>query len=869
MIGTILKSRYRIIQQLGQGGFGETYIAEDLDLPMDPKPRCVVKRLQPAVIEPEIIRLFEQEAKILYHLGENHEQIPNLKAYFQENNEFYLIQSLIIGHDLSKEITQGKLCQEGYVIKFLKDVLNVLSYVHDNHVIHRDIKPQNIIRQKADGKLFLIDFGAVKQVKQQTVLKSGLTSKTVAIGTPGYMPSEQAVGKPKFSSDVYALGMTAIQALTGKLPTELSEDHDDEIVWRNLVNVSDNLADILTKMVRFKASERYRNAGEVLEVLNQVFPDSSTIQNQAVIAPIQPSLKNYFILPELEQQGMARRWGRGEINTVIPVNLDLVIVCTGGGAGLFNTNTGEAIWEIDCPARFGAVSFDGKILALGNHNIYLWDLTSRKLLRQISGYTRDVNNVAISNDNRWLVSESYNHRVRLWDVAIGEEIRQFVPDNFFCNRVAISNDCSLIVTGISTRVKLWNLDTGEEIRQFSGHTSDVNCLAISNDKRWLVSGSKKHIYITNDKREIVAGENNTIRLWEVETGREIRVFSGHKYSVESVAISNDNRWIISKGSDHPYYNYSVVKLWDIATGKQIREFSDHTTSFQSVAISHNNQWIVYGSNDNTVKLWDIATGQQLRQFSLYKDYTDYMYVIAISNDCRWIVSFCLGGTIKLWELATGQEIKQFPIIGLTYHVFSVAISNDCHWIVFGSEDHTITLWDVVTDKRVRQFSGHTNSVISLAISNDNKWLVSGSEDKTVRLWELSTGKEIRQFFGHTSNVNSVAISDDNKWIVSSSDDQTMRLWDVATSEEIRQFSLIDMGEEAYSLAIYSVAISHDHQWIVSGDDNGVVRLWDVATGEEIRQFSGHTDSVINVAISHDNRTIVSAGGDRVVRLWRV
>jgi serine/threonine protein kinase len=296
MINTILQSRYKIIQQLGKGGFGETYIAEDLHIPSHPKPRCVVKRLQPAVIEPEISRLFEQEAQILYNLGKNHDQIPSLSAYFQEGNQFYLIQDLVIGNDLSQEITPSKKLSETYVIKLLQDVSMVLAFVHQNNVIHRDIKPQNIIRRQ-DGKLLLIDFGAVKQVKQ-TVLKSGLTSKTISIGTPGYTPSEQAMGRPKYSSDVYALGMTAIQALTGKFPHELPEDNNDEIIWRNLVNVSDNLAIILTKMVKFRSGERYENAGLVLQALNQAFSSVATPQkNQVVIPqvavtiPSQPAIK--------------------------------------------------------------------------------------------------------------------------------------------------------------------------------------------------------------------------------------------------------------------------------------------------------------------------------------------------------------------------------------------------------------------------------------------------------------------------------------------------------------------------------------------------------------------------------------------------
>ncbi len=270
MIGNILRQRYKIIKQLGAGGFGETYLAEDLDIPVTPKPVCVVKRLQPTAIDPDIIRLFEQEAQILYQLGQNHDQIPKLYAYFQEGQQFYLIQEFIDGYDLTQEISPGKKLSESDVIQLLRDVLEILVYVHDNKVIHRDIKPANIMRRK-DGKLVLIDFGVVKQINNTIAIKSGFTSKNVGVGTHGYMPPEQGYGKPKLSSDIYALGMTAIEGLTGIFLNTLSEDEEGEIIWSNLVSVSNKLENFITKMVRYDWRQRYKNAKEALEELNQVF----------------------------------------------------------------------------------------------------------------------------------------------------------------------------------------------------------------------------------------------------------------------------------------------------------------------------------------------------------------------------------------------------------------------------------------------------------------------------------------------------------------------------------------------------------------------------------------------------------------------
>jgi len=273
MIGKILCKRYQIVKELelDKGGFGETYLAKDLHIPVTPKPICVVKRLKPTEIDRDSIRLFEQEAQILYELGENHDQIPKLHAYFQEDQEFYLIQELIDGYDLTREISPGQKLSEREVIQLLRDVLEILVYVHGKKVIHRDIKPANIMRRK-DGKLVLIDFGLVKKINTNIALKSGFTS-SINFGTPGYMPSEQAVGKPKFSSDIYALGMTAIQALIDMSPNLLphDEDNDEEILWHDQVEVSDKLKQFITKMVRYDYRQRYRNAKEALEELNQIY----------------------------------------------------------------------------------------------------------------------------------------------------------------------------------------------------------------------------------------------------------------------------------------------------------------------------------------------------------------------------------------------------------------------------------------------------------------------------------------------------------------------------------------------------------------------------------------------------------------------
>jgi tetratricopeptide (TPR) repeat protein len=271
LIGQALGGRYQIISELGQGGFGTTFLAEDRHLPGNY--RCAVKQLKPQATDATTLqaarRLFDTEAKVLHQLGK-HPQIPQLFAYFEENREFYLVQEFVAGEELSQEIKPGKQLSELEAIALLREILEILEFVHQHQVIHRDLNPRNLIRRRADGKLVLIDFGAVKQIGTTLVSGNG-ANYTVAIGTPGYRPSEQAHGNPRLSSDIYAVGIIGIQALTGCLPQQLPTDpNTGEIIWQKSITVSPQLAKILDKMVRYDFRQRYASAREALQALQDV-----------------------------------------------------------------------------------------------------------------------------------------------------------------------------------------------------------------------------------------------------------------------------------------------------------------------------------------------------------------------------------------------------------------------------------------------------------------------------------------------------------------------------------------------------------------------------------------------------------------------
>ncbi len=262
MIGEILHSRYQIIKALSSGGFGYTYIAEDLQC----KRQCVVKKLQPITTEPRFLeqarRLFRKEAETLKKL--HHPQIPEFIDYFEDGEDFYLVQEYVKGQTLAAKFASKSGWEEREVIELLEDILGILKHIHNQGIIHRDLKPENFICREQDNRLVLIDFGTVKEFD---VEKSQLITNTIAVGTRGYMPIELLKGKPHKSSDLYALGVIAIQALTGKSPMQLEEDQEGEISWAEYASVSPFFKAILEKMVRNRYQERYRSAQEVLDAL--------------------------------------------------------------------------------------------------------------------------------------------------------------------------------------------------------------------------------------------------------------------------------------------------------------------------------------------------------------------------------------------------------------------------------------------------------------------------------------------------------------------------------------------------------------------------------------------------------------------------
>jgi serine/threonine protein kinase len=319
----LFRDRYRVLRALGRGGFGVTFLARDAILPG--MPLCVIKQLCPKVNNPVALERaserFEREAKTLSQLG-SHAQVPRLLDYFQDKGEFYLVQEYIKGCTLAKEVRMKGTLSELAVKRFLREILPVLAYVHEHQVIHRDIKPPNIIRCQDDGRLVLIDFGAVKERIGAVAELSQKPPTTHFVGTVGFAPPEQLALRPLFASDIYAIGVTCLYLLTGKSPMEFDYAPDTgEIVWQHHVHVSEHFSKILAKMLKISVRDRFQTVAQIIRALDlEPYVDNlahcmNTQRPLPELAADEALLNSGAYIPPVNRTAIAIRQWRAKLRT--------------------------------------------------------------------------------------------------------------------------------------------------------------------------------------------------------------------------------------------------------------------------------------------------------------------------------------------------------------------------------------------------------------------------------------------------------------------------------------------------------------------------------------------------------------------------
>jgi WD40 repeat protein len=292
---------------------------------------------------------------------------------------------------------------------------------------------------------------------------------------------------------------------------------------------------------------------------------------------------------------------------------------------------------------------------------------------------------------------------------------------------------------------------------------------------------------------------------EIDYGN-LLALSGHTEPVRSVTFSRDGRQALSASLDR------TLRLWDLEKGKEIRQFMGHTDRIWGAALSPDGRRAVSASGDKSMRLWNVETGQEVDRF----EHPHWVWCVAYSPDGRQALTGCQDNLVRLWDLQEHKEVRRFT--GHTDVVRAVAFTPDGRHILSAGYDRTLRLWDRESGKQLRVLFGHTDIVLSVAVSPDSRYALSGGADRIVRLWDLNTGRPLQHLSGHTQLVESVAFSPDGKKAVSTSWDKTVRLWDLKTGQELQLF----IGHSALAI---TATFSPDGRRILSGGDDKTLRLW--------------------------------------------
>ncbi|MDM3851887.1 MAG: ribosome assembly protein 4 [Aphanizomenon gracile PMC627.10] len=371
------------------------------------------------------------------------------------------------------------------------------------------------------------------------------------------------------------------------------------------------------------------------------------------------------------------------------------------------------------------------------------------------------------------------------------------------------------------------------VNTLKGHEDSVISVGFSRDGKQLASGSA----------------DNTIKIWDVTTGKVLNTLKGHESTVWSVGFSRDGKQLASGSADN------TIKIWDVTTGKVLNTLKGHESRVWSVGFSPDGKQLASGSADNTIKIWDVTTGKVLNTL---KGHDSSVYSVGFSPDGQQLASGSDDNTIKIWDVTTGKVLNTLK--GHESTVWSVGFSRDGKQLASGSADKTIKIWDVTTGKVLNTLKGHDSSVYSVGFSPDGQQLASGSDDKTIKIWDVTTGKVLNTLKGHESTVWSVGFSPDGKQLASGSADNTIKIWDVTTGKVLNTLK----GHES---TVWSVGFSPDGKQLASGSDDKTIKIWDVTTGKVLNTLKGHESTVWSVGFSRDGKQLASGSADKTIILW--
>jgi WD40 repeat protein len=798
---------YHLIHRLGGGGFADVYLGQHVRISSQ---QAAIKILHLADVDE---RLFQQEAERMAML--RHPQIIRLYDFdIQQGIPFLVMEYAPHGSLANKH--SGQRLEIDVIIHYVEQIASALQFAHDHNIIHRDIKPDNILIDSQD-ELKVSDFGIAVVSKTG---RSSLESSYNIGGTPYYMAPEMFRGKTEKASDQYSLGIMAYEWLCGKLPytegdfIQIGFQHNYEqipSIRESIPTISPSIEHTVLQALTKDPKSRFASVKMFADALTNNTPEISNYGNGASI--LLPSTRSTYVSAAPLTKQSSR----------VPIGTTLVTYKEHGNA-----------WSTL------AWSPDSKFIATGNFagDVQLWDTVSWKLISTIYECIGTVNAVIWSPDGRKLAFSSEDKTVQVWDARTWKCL--FVS-NFNVTGMSWSPDGRHLAfyTDMSkSTVQILDATSFKQQNFYKGHSEWVTAVAWSPDGRKVASSS-------HDK---------TVQIWDSRKGKHLFSYKGHNQRVNTVAWSPDGSRLASGSTD------KTAQVWDARTGHILLCYSGHTDAVNTLAWSPDGSKLASGGylDDGTLQVWDSRTGNCF--FSYNTGGFGGVTNIKWSPDGNKISSNFWNNT-EILDVYTGQSY--FSRIGHADNVKAMVWSPDGTRIATCSEYRDkVQVWNALTGQYLYSYTGHSENVNAVTWSPDGNKLASCSDDNTVQVWDANTGQHLLSYTGHSYQVYALAWSPDGHKLASGSGDHTVHIWDANTGQCFFTY------KEHFGF-VFAVAWSPDGRRLASGSMDKTVRVWDVITGQTLFSYRGHSETVLAVAWSPDGSKIASSSYDseRTAQVW--
>ena len=853
---------YEIVRELARGGMGVVFQARQVSLN---RPVALKMILAGQLADDDAVRRFHIEAEAAANL--DHPGIVPIYEVGEYEGQHYFSMGFVEGQSLSQKIANGPLPPR-LAAELMVKVSEAIEYAHHHGVIHRDLKPANILLDQA-GNPRVTDFGLAKKLEGD----SGLTGSGQIMGTPSYMPPEQA-GGPRGEvgplADVYALGATLYALVTGRPPfqastamdTVLQVMSDDPVPPRRLnASVPLDVETICLKCLEKEQGKRYGSASALGEDLRRY------LAGEPIRA--RPVTRSERVV----------KWARRR--PAIAALMGLVILVTALGLGGVIWQWREAVGARDL-AEHRRVDADHRrreAEEAREKEEAQTKLAEERMRDALEAKAKEREQTQLAEQRLYDVRmnliqrnwEDYNGALMLrgldeevpassdaadrrgfewfyWRRKIASGHITLAGNNGFGGIARFTRDGKRIVAGSIGGVKLWDAVTGQEIRVIEPQ-------------------ARSYTFSPDGSRFAIVGLPGTLKVGDTKTGLETVTLKGASRLFGSEAVFNPDghRLAVSITEIGP------IKVWDTRTGLETVTLTKSTGIVSNMAYSPDGHLIAANSaeanaGERTVKVWDAMTGQETPTL---KGHGGYIYRVVFSPDGKRLASASVDRTVKLWDTATGQGIH--TLNGHTRDVNSVAFSPDGRTLASASWDRTVKLWDTASGRPIRAIEG---SPSRLEFRQEGKLFgfVTGSE--LLQVWDTATGQATVNLKGNTNGVMSVSPSVDGRWIATVSMDATVKVWDATTGQVAFTLILKDQvlkvpsgSPETRTIMLSGVAFSPDGHRIASAGSFGTVTFWDADTRREIRTVRAHTGLIYGLAYSPDGRRLVTGNDDGTVNVW--